>query len=238
MDHGKFGPPIGSSSSSDDRFGYFGDAPGPALPAATKQFGGSAAPSGNAVAGAPTNPFDGSYAVQPAYGTVPAYVAAPPAPPTRRGLPKAAAALAALVVIGASIYGWNVYQRSRPISLPSSLAGRAVNTDPAAQAAAQSMVAAMHNKNPGVATDAKIYGTGPTAFVLLAARASENVSADLVGGNMGPTTQIDGSTCAQALTGTISACVRTSAGLTVAVLTLSGPPTTTASLLDQAWPQL
>ena len=237
MDHGKFGPPIGSSSSSDDRFGYFGGAPGPALPAATNQFGGSAAPSGNAVAGAPTNPFDGSYAVQPAYGTAPAY-ASPSTAATRRRVPKAAAGLAVLVVIGAGFYGWNVYQRSRPIVLPSSLAGQPVNTDPAAQAAAQSMVTSMHNKNPGVATDAKIYGTGSTGFVLLAARASENVSSDLVGGNMGPTSQIDGSTCAQALTGTISACVRTSANLTVAVLTLSGPPTTTASLLAQAWPQL
>jgi hypothetical protein len=235
MDHGKFGPPIGSSSSSDDRFGYFGGAPGPALPAATNPFGGSAAPSGNAVAGAPTNPFDGSYAVEPAYGLMPSYAPPPTSAPTRRRIPKVVAVLAVLVVLGGGFYGWNLYQRMRPLDMPLQFAGQQVNTSPAVQSITDSILSTMHAKNPGLKMDARIYGTGTTAVVLLAARAGEDVSSDLVSNDMLPPTQVGDATCAMERTGTTSICLRTSSNLTVAVLTFTGGTTTTGALVDQAW---
>ncbi len=206
MDNGRFGPPIGSSSSEGDRFGYFGGTPEPG--AATGQPGAS--------------PFG----------------APPRVPRARRPLKKRVIVLVLLLsIVVVGYFAGTGYLRTRPVTMPSTFAGLGVDTEPAAQSAVSTLVASLKAKNPGVQMNGQIYGAGPQAVILAAARAPDNAAADLTGSDLQPAVVLGANTCAQAVGHASSICMRSDANLTVVVLALGGSPVSTSQLLDQAWTQ-
>ena len=237
MDSGRFGPPTGSSASGDDPFGYFGGTPSPGIAAGQPQasaFTGQSAPSGSSGHG-PVSQFGGPVAYP---GTAAAY--APPLAPGssgKRAIPKSVLSLVAVLAVGAGFFGWNAYERSRPITMPASFAGLPVNTDPSAQAAMRNVMTSLQAKNPGVQMNEQIYGSGASEVVVAAVRANDTVSSDLTSPSLQPTTVIGSNTCAKAVSGPTSICVRSQSSLTVVVLAIGGTPDLTSALLDQAWTQ-
>jgi len=240
MDSGRFGPPTGSAASGDDPFGYFGGTPSPGIAAGQPQasaFTGQSAPSGSSGHG-PVSQFGGPVDYPAPPGAASAY--APPVAPASSGkkaIPKAVMSLVALLVVGAGVFGWNVYERSRPITMPATFAGLPVNTNPTAQAAMHNVMSSLQSKNPGVQMNEQIYGSGTSEVVVAAVRANDAVSSDLTSPSLQPTTMIGSNTCAKAVSGPTSICVRSQASLTVVVLAVGGTPESTSALLDQAWSQ-
>ena len=235
MDSGRFGPPTGSSASGDDPFGYFGGTPSPGIAASqpASAFTGQAAPPGSSGAG-PVTQFGGPVAHQAPPGYAPP---AAPATPGRRAIPKSVLGIAVVLVVGAGFFGWNAYERSRPITMPATFAGQPVNAVPSAQAAMRNVMASLQSRNPGVQMNEQIYGSGTSEVVVAAVRANDTVSTDLTSPNLQPTTVIGSNTCAKAVSGPTSICVRSQSSLTVVVLALSASPESTSGLLDRAWSQ-
>ncbi len=245
MDNGKYGPPTGSPASGNDRFGYFGGTPTPGAPNQPSTFGVPAVPSADQFGGPPPSQFGGPPPGQfggPTDTMVQPYAGQPPQGRSGRSTTSRwiGGVLAAVVVIGGGFFGWNVYQRSRPVTLPATFGGQPLDIEPAAQTVDQSMLASMRTGNPGIKMDAKIYGTGTLrdGIILGVARGHDDLSNDLHGQGLGTPFVLGNNTCAQATTGVpYTLCIRTSANLTVVVATLSGAATQTSALVDQAWGQ-
>ena len=212
----KFGP-VGAAPAGGDSLDYFGG-----TPASTP---GASAPSQFGAVAPPAAPF----------GAPSTYAAQPPPPPKKRGVPKPAIVLIVLVVAAVGFFGWNGMQRSQPITMPATFNGLAVDAEPAAQNALQSTLASMHMKNKDIVLNGQIYGTGTDAVMVAAARARDKVEDDLAGSGLQAPVVVGSSTCAQATHGDYSVCVRTEANLTVVVVMLTGKPSETAALVDQAW---
>ena len=218
---GKFGP-VGASSAGGDGFDYFGGTPtpgagAPSAPSAPSQFGGVA----------PTAaPF----------GPPSTYASQTPTPARKkRGVPKLAVVLIVLVVAAVGYFGWNGMQRSRPITMPATFHGLAVDAEPAARNAIESTLASMQMQNKGIAMNGQIYGKGTDAVLVVAARGRENVQDDLTRSDLQAPVVVGTSTCGQAKRGSYSVCVRSEPYLTVVVVMLTGKPSETAALVDQAW---
>jgi hypothetical protein len=204
MDSGKFGPPMSSSGSGDDAFGYFGGPP---------------------AALSPAGPVAYPYAAQP-----PA-----PAPASNLKARRVALGVGLVLVVVVAFFGWGVYQRSRPITMPASFAGQDQNLTPAAQATNASIESTLKSESPGIQLSSQIYGTGSSSVILGAARANDNATRDLTEPGLGPITQVGEDQCAAATSGRFSMCLRASSNLTVVVLQIGGTNQSAAALVDQAW---
>jgi hypothetical protein len=239
MDSGRFGPPTGSSASGDDPYGYFGGTPSPGIsidqPQAS-EFTGQSEPSGSTGHG-PVSQFGGPAAYPAPVAAEPAYAAPLEPSASRKRIPRSLIGLVGLLVVGAGFFGWNAYERSRPITMPATFAGQPVNSDPAAQTAMRTVMASLQAKNPGVPMNEQIYGSGTSEMVLAAVRANDAVSTDLTSPDLQPTVVIGSNTCAKSVSGPTSICIRSQSSLTVVVLALTGTPASTSGLLDQAWSQ-
>jgi len=242
----------GSQPAGDDRFGYFG-APTPPG-GGSSQFGGGPAPVPTAV-GAP-NPFgSGPPTSGPQFGGAPGPQApfgsgvqmyAPP-PATSSGSKAKPIAIVAIVVLvlGAAWFGYHAYVRSRPVTLPASVAGLQVTSDPNVAQAVDTAQKQLQDDNPGMQLAVKAYGDATSRIVIAAAgRGRTNVDGDFAafGNNIGGTGQVGADTCATSTTSHISVCERSDGDLTVMVAEVAKSTVPTqaevASMVDEIWGQL
>ena len=248
--------------SGDDRFGYFGAA-GPVLgrqpvrrpsggrgpsqlsgPQAANQFG--TAPAAEPVRHGPGR---GSEPVRG--GSRPAGAVrdglADYAPPPRSARSKAkpiVIAVVVLAVLGAGWFGYHVYQRSRPVQLPATVAGLPVTTEPTVANAVDSAQKELQDENPGMQLQVKAYGSATTRIVFAAAgRGRTNVDRDFnaFGNDIGATAGRQ-DTCAQAPANHIAVCERSDGDLTVMVADVERAKAPSqadvAAMLDEIWAQL
>ena len=199
---------------------------------------------GSAPGGAP-NPFGAAPGPQAPFGTaVPTY--APP--PTGSAGSKAkpiVIAVVVLAVLGAGWFGYHVYQRSRPVQLPATVAGMPVTTEPAVANAVDSAQKELQDENPGMQLQVKAYGSATTRIVFAAAgRGRTNVDRDFdaFGNDIGATSQVGQDTCAQSPANHIAVCERSDGDLTVMVADVERAKAPSeadvAAMLDEIWAQL
>jgi hypothetical protein len=254
----------GGQPSGDDRFGYFGAAARPSTGApaqsgsnqfggssqfggasqfgGSSQFGGAPAAPG---AGAP-NPFGTAPGPQAPFGTgAPMYG---PPPTTSRGSSKAkpiVIAVVVLAVLGVGWFGYHVYLRSRPVQLPATVAGLPVTTEPTVLQAVDQAQQQLQGENPGMQLQVKAYGTADTHIVIAAAgRGRTNVDRDFAafGNDIGGTSQVGASTCAQSPASHVAVCERTNGDLTVMVADVARAAAPreadVAAMVDEIWARL
>ncbi len=239
----------GGQPTGDDRFGYFG------APASggggSSQFGG-AAPSQTAI-GAP-NPFGTAPGGSPQPGT--AGPQAPfgsgvdmyaPPPPTSSGSKAKPIAIVVIVVavLGAAWFGYHAYLRSKPVTLPASVAGLPASTDPTVAQAVDAAQKQLQDDNPGMQLAVTAYGDATSRIVIAAAgRGRTNVDGDFAafGNNIGGTSQVGANTCATSTTSHVSVCERTDGDLTVMVAEVAKSTVPTqaevSGMVDEIWAQL
>lgn len=244
MSDSRFSP---GQSGGDDRFGYFGAAAPPASPGAS-QFGGTTTAPG---VGAPNpfgsvpGPFGGAPGAQvalqpgmPGYGPPPSSSSGSKAKPV-------ALVLVALAVLGVAWFGYHAYLRSRPVELPSTVAGLPLTSEPTVQNAVDAAQQQLQQENPGMQLQVKAYSTDATRIVIAAAgRGRTNVADDMAafGNDIGGTTKVGADSCASSAASHITVCERTDGDLTVMVAEVARAdvPTETevAAMVDDIWRQL
>lgn len=231
---------FGGSSREDD-YGYFGSAkPG----TSSSAFGASpeAAPK-------PSSQPLSQFGAPPLAGTQPFGTPAPAgfqyAPPTSAGVvtkKRSRTAKRVLLVvltlgaIGVGYIFWNIYQVSRPVTLPPTLVGLPMTTDPTLTAATKAAEEGIRGENPGINLGAQSYGSRKSFALLFVTRGRVDVDKELqdLGVKTGPTT-VGASTCALS-TDALAFCMR--ASRTHSVEVLMSPGTTVeqaAAAVDEAW---
>ena len=226
MESGRFGPPIGSSASGDDRFGYFGGSPTPGSAMgqpAPSQFGGPGPSAANPTHGAPQSPFGGPAPIAASSSGA----LAPVAPRRRTWL---SLILAAVLVAALAGGGWWWLHRDA-IVLPDHLGALALNSD--VQAATGQLD--VQTKSGNVTSRLAAYGT-PALTGLVVSRGA-GVSSGL---NAVPLTQAGlehyGPVTCDSHSGFIL-CLRAEGDLAVVVQTSTSVATEsqTADFVQQAW---
>lgn len=238
MSDSRFSP---GQSGGDDRFGYFGAAAPPAS-AGSSQFGGGTTTAPGV--GAP-NPFGSVPGAQVALpmGT-PGYGPPPPSSSGSKAKP-VALVLVALAVLGVGWFGYHAYMRSRPVELPSTVAGLPLTSEPTVQNAVDAAQQQLQQENPGMQLQVKAYSSDATRIVIAAAgRGRTNVADDMAafGNDIGGTTKVGADSCASSPASHITVCERTDGDLTVMVAEVARAdvPTETevAGMVDDIWRQL
>lgn len=225
MESGRFGPPIGSSASGDDRFGYFGGSPSPGSAMgqpAVSPFGGPA-PAANPTQGAPQSSFGGPSSTTSYTGS--AFV--PPAPKRRVWLPLVIAALLVAALAGG---GWWWMHRGA-IVIPDHLGSLALSSDlhmPNGQLSAQTPSGAVTSKLAAYGTPARtglVVSRGPGVSANLGAFSSGTAGLS----HFGPVTCASGAG--------LVICMRAEGDLLVVVQTSSSVATQAqaADFVQQAW---
>jgi len=241
----------GSQPSGDDRFGYFGAAA--AGSGEPSQFGGSAPPAQPTI-GAP-NPFGTAPAANPQFGAAAGpqapfgsgvnMYAPPPATSSGSKAKPIAIVVVVVAVLGAAWFGYHAYLRSKPVELPTSVAGLPVSADPTVAQAVDAAQKQLQDDNPGMQLAVKAYGDATSRIVIAAAgRGRTSVDGDFAafGNNIGGTSQVGADTCATSTTSHVSVCERTNGDLTVMVAEVAKSTVPTqaevAGMVDEIWAQL
>ena len=241
MSDSRFSP---GQPGGDDRFGYFG-AGAPPASAGSSQFGGTAtAPGAPNPFGSVPGPFGAAPGAQvalqpgmPGYGP-------PPASSGSKAKP-VALVLVALAVLGVGWFGYHAYMRSRPVQLPSTVAGLPLTSEPTVQNAVDAAQQQLQQENPGMQLQVKAYSTDATRIVIAAAgRGRTNVADDMAafGNDIGGTTKVGADSCASSPASHITVCERSDGDLTVMVAEVARADVPTendvASMVDDIWRQL
>jgi hypothetical protein len=227
MDNGRFGPPIGSSASGDDQFGYFGGTAAPAMPPALGQFGSApAGPSADRIASEPQSPFGGTATIQGSPAA--SYPSA-----SRRSAPWPVIAVAAVLVAALAGGGWWWLHRDA-IVLPDHLGALSRNT--AFDTGAVSGQMTFQTGNGDIKEALAGYGPSPVGTFLMVARGPG--MADAIrqrDQNVSGLVQVGSAKCFAAKG--IALCSRTEGDLAVVVETVGEAPTAeeTAALVQVAW---
>jgi hypothetical protein len=236
------GDPYGSATPGAGQFGAtpnpYGATPNP-YGATPSQFGATPSQFGATPSqfGATPSPYAATPgATYPPSGFTTGGYALTPPPAKKSALPKVLAVVGILALVVVAFVGWGIYQRNRPIELPSTLAGLSMNTSPDVQQAVQSMTEGLSKENPGIATTAAVYGKAPKVVIVGAGRGQENVDADLQANAPGTVSNVGASKCSTVNGGAM--CIRSEPGLTVVVLEVGGTPATAAGLVDLLWNQI
>ena len=227
MESGQFGPPVGSSSSDGDQFGYFGATPAPPMAAPVTQFGGTMAASPDQQAGAPPSPFGGPTTYAPS-----SFASGQGAPVRgRRGwLVPVLAVVFVLAVAGGS---WWWLHRD-PILLPDHLGALTRNTTFAPDAILGQMT--LQTAYGTVREEMAGYGPSPVSTILVVARGnglSDAIKANRIG--TAGLEQVGPAKCYAAKA--IALCSRAEGDLSVLIETTGTSATTEAAalLLQEAW---
>jgi hypothetical protein len=237
---GQFG-----GSSQDDDFGYFGSAK--PTSAAGSQFGEPAA--GPSPYGAPPSAAPGAnstFGGNPAFGTATGSPTGlggtgyrsntPPIPQRRKPWLRGITAVA--LAIGALWLGNFVYMMhgtSKPITMPTALAGRSATVDPRLLQAQSDVVNEIRSDNKGMTIDVGIYGdTTRDLAVAIVGRGRIDVDKEWRDAGSPVRIKIGKNECAQMPDRATAICVRTSRTLAAEVV-LIGPTSEAAAALDELW---
>jgi hypothetical protein len=234
---GRPGSPAGGRPGSPPTAGgQFDGGPAPSQPFGSfpgglgNQFGAAPAPTG--VATEPADPF----------GT-PTYATAATAS-GRRTTRLVVIVLAALLLLGAGLYGLRVYEHNRPVVMPISLGGLPASSNAAVMQSVTRAQEQLQQQNPNMKLQVRAYGADATRILIAGAlRGRTNVTSDLAsfGNNIGATQQVGSSICATSPASHVTVCERSSGDLTVIAASVTRAPAadmpSVAALVDVIWQQ-
>ncbi len=219
---------FGSKPSNDD-YGFF-TTPPPAQ--SESQFGGpaSAPPQFGSPAGFGTphpNPYTAT--TGPPTTKNPALVAG------------AALLLVAVLVVG-GWFGWQAYQRSKAVTIPTTLAGLPQSTDPEIAKGVDEAVRQLEGLDSSLRINGAGYGNANRLALLVIGRGSVNdsagfsdIQANVAAGKVLSPVQIGKNTCGSVAKLGVAFCVRTSSTMFAEVVLLSGTAPEASAALDEAW---